>query len=89
MVKTCLHQGVLHDDTDISRLYGLRSNSFAMRLEDEVVTGEPPLEALQHFELLFRNGYDTILFAFALIDEDLLPLKTDVMPFEAAGLAHS
>lgn len=55
----------------------------------KVVTGKPLLEALQHFELLFRNGYDTILFAFALIDEDLLSLKTDVMPFEAASLAYS
>ena len=89
MVKTCLYQGILHDDTYISRLDGLRSNSPAMRLEDKVITGKPSLEALQHFELLFRNGYDTILFAFALIDEDLLPLKTDVMPFEAASLAYS
>ena len=88
-VEAGLHQRILQYDSDISGLYGLRSNSFAMRLEDEVVTGEPPLEALQHFELLFRNGYDTILFAFALIDEDLLPLKTDVMPFEAASLAYS
>lgn len=60
-----------------------------MRLEDKVITEEPSLEALQHSELLFRNGYDTILLAFSLIDEDLLAFKTDVMPFEAASLAHS
>ena len=89
MVKTCLCQGILHDDTDISRLDGLRSDSLAMRLEYEVVTGKPSLEALQHSKLLFRNGYDTILLAFSLIDEDLLAFKTDVMPFEAASLAYS
>jgi len=89
MVEAGLYQGVLHDDTDISRLDGLRRNSFAMRLENEVITGIPFLEALQHFELLLRNGYDTILLAFSLIDEDLLAFKTDVMPFEAASLAYS
>jgi hypothetical protein len=89
MVEAGFRQGILHDDTDISRLDGLGNHSLAMRLEYEVVTGKPSLEALQHFELLFRNGYDTILFAFALIDEDLLPLKTDIMPFEAASLAYS
>jgi len=89
MVKTCLHQGVLHDDTYISRLDGLRSNSSSMRLEYEVITRKPSLEALQHSELLFRNGHDTIFLSLALIDEDLLAFKTDVMPFEAASLAHS
>jgi hypothetical protein len=89
MIEAGLCQGVLHNGAYISRLDRLRSYSFAMRLENKVVTGIPLLEALQHFELLFRNGYDTILFAFALIDEDLLPLKTYVMPFEAADLANS
>jgi hypothetical protein len=89
MVKTCLHQGVLHDDTYISRLDGLRRNSFAMRLENEVITGIPFLKALQHFELLLRNGHNTILLAFTLIDEDLLAFKTDVNPFEAASLTYS
>ena len=89
MVKTCLCQGILHDDTDISRLDGLRRNSFAMRLENEVITGIPFLKALQHFELLLRNGHNTILLAFTLIDEDLLAFKTDVNPFEAASLAYS
>ena len=89
MVKTCLRQCILHDDTDISRFDRLRSHSFAMRFEDEIVTGVLPLEALQHSELLFRDGYNTILLALALIDEDLLAFKTDVMPFEAAGLAYS
>ena len=89
MVEAGLYQGILHDDTDISRLDGLRRNSFAMRLENEVITGIPFLEALQHFELLLRNGYDTILLAFTLIDEDLLAFKTDVNPFEAASLAYS
>ena len=82
-------QGILHNDADIPGLDGLRSYPFAMCLEDEVVTGIPFLEALQHFELLLRNGHNTILLAFTLIDEDLLPLKTDVMPFEAASLAYS
>jgi hypothetical protein len=89
MVEAGLYQGILHDDTDISRLDGLRRNSFAMRLENEVITGIPFLEALQHFELLLRNGHNTILLAFTLIDEDLLAFKTDVNPFEAASLAYS
>ena len=76
MVEAGLYQGILHDDTDISRLDGLRRNSFAMRLENEVITGIPFLEALQHFELLLRNGHNTILLAFTLIDEDLLAFKT-------------
>ena len=89
MVEAGFRQGILHDDTDISRLDGLRSNSSSMRLEYEVVTGVSSLEALQHFELLFRDGHDTILLALALIDENLLALKTDVNPFEAASLAYS
>ena len=73
---------------DARKINMLRREIF-MSKKYKVVTGKPLLEALQHFELLFRNGYDTILFAFALIDEDLLSLKTDVMPFEAASLAYS
>ena len=42
-----LHQCILHDDTHISRLDGLRSYPFAMCLEDEVVTGKPFLEDAQ------------------------------------------
>lgn len=89
MVEAGLYQGILHDDTDISRLDGLRRNSFAMRLENEVITGIPFLEALQHSDLLLRYGYYTVLLALTMIDEDLLTFKADVMPFEAAGLAHS
>ena len=89
MIEAGLCQGVLHNGAYISRLDRLRSYSFAMRLENEVITGIPFLEALQHFELLLRNGHNTILLAFTLIDEDLLAFKTDVNPFEAASLAYS
>lgn len=89
MVEAGFHQCILQYDSDISGLDGLRSDSSSMRLEYEVVTGVSPLEALQHFELLFRDGHDTILLALALIDENLLALKTDVNPFEAASLAYS
>ena len=84
-----LHQCILHDDTHISRLDGLRRHTSAMRLEDEVITGEPLLEALQHFDLLFRDGYAAVLLAFALIDKNLLTVKTYINPLEAACLAYS
>ena len=89
VVKAGLHKCILHDDTYISWLDGLRSNSLAMGLEDEVIAGIPSLEALQHFELLFGDGHDTVLLPLALIDEYLLSLKTDVNPFEAASLTYS
>jgi hypothetical protein len=42
-----LHQCILKDDTDISRLDRLWGNSFSMCLENEVVTGKPFLEDTQ------------------------------------------
>lgn len=71
------------------RLDGLRRNSLAMRLEDKVVTEIPSLEALQHFELLSRDGHDAVFLSLALIDEYLLALKADVMPLEATRLTYS
>ena len=53
MVERGLYQGILHNDTDISRLDGLRCHSFAMCFENEIVTGIPFLEAAEHGELLF------------------------------------
>ena len=53
MVERGLYQGILHNDTDISRLDGLRSHSFAMCFENEIVTGESLFEVTQHGELLF------------------------------------
>ena len=75
MVETGLCQCILKDDIDIAGLDGLRSNSPAMRLENEVITGIPSPETLQHFELLFRNGHDTVFLSFALIDKNLLTVK--------------
>jgi hypothetical protein len=89
MIEAGLCQGVLHNGAYISRLDRLRSYSFAMRLENKVVTGIPLLEALQHFDLLFRDGYAAVLLAFALIDKNLLTVKTYINPLEAACLAYS
>ena len=89
VVKACLRQRILQYDSDISWLDWLRSDSFTMRLENKVVTGIPLLETTEHGELLLRDGYTAVLFAFALIDENLLSFKTDVNPLEAACLAYS
>ncbi len=86
VVETGPYQGILHNDADIPGLDGLRSYPFAMCLEDEVITGEPLLEATEHGELLFGNRHTPVFLSLALIDEDLLPVKTDVNPFEAADL---
>ena len=88
-IEAGLCQGILHNGAYISRLDRLRGYSFAMRLENEVITGKPLLETLKHFELLFRDGYTTVLLAFALVDENLLTVKTDINPFEAASLTYS
>ena len=53
-------QGILHNDTDISGLDGLRSILCAMCLEDEVVTGIPFLEATEHGELLLGNRHTPV-----------------------------
>ena len=89
VVEGSPYQGILHNDSDISGLDGLGDNPSAMCLEDEVVTGISPLEATEHGELLLGNRHTPDFLSLALIDEDLLPLKTDVMPFEAASLAYS
>ena len=82
-------QGILHNDTDISGLDGLRSSLGAVCLEDEVVTWIPFLEATEHGDLLLGNRHTPVFLSLALIDEDLLTVKTDVNPFEAADLANS
>ena len=87
VVKTGLCQGILHNDTYIVRLDGLRSHPSAMCLENEVVAGISLLEATEHGELLFGNRHTPVFLSLALIDEDLLPVKTDVNPFEAADFA--
>ena len=89
MVETGLCQGILENGINIAGFDGLRRNSSTMRLENKVVTGKSSPETLQHFELLFRNGHDAIFLSFALIDKNLLTVKTDVNPFEAASLANS
>ncbi len=88
VVEAGPHQGILHNDADIPGLDGLRSNPFAMCLEDEVVTGIPLLEATEHGELLLGNRHTPVFLSLALIDEDLLTFKTDVNPFKATDLAH-
>lgn len=99
MVETCFCQGILHDDTDITRFDGLRSNTSAMRFKYKVITWEPLLEDAQQEKQLFRDGYDTVLLSLTLIDENLLAFKilglakrqsrADVNPLEAACLAYS
>ena len=89
VVETGSYQGILHNDSDIAGLDGLRSYSFTMCLENEVVTGKPLLEAAEHGELLLGDRHTPVFLSLALIDEDLLPVKTDVNPFEAADLANS
>ena len=89
MVDTCFCQGILHDDADITRFDGLRSNTSAMRFKYKVITWEPLLEDAQQEKQLFRDGYDTVLLSLTLIDENLLAFKTDVNPLEAACLAYS
>ena len=88
VVEAGPYQGILHNDSDISGLDGLGSNPSAMCLEDEVVTGEPPFEATEHGELLLGNRHTPVFLSLALIYEDLLTVKTDVNPFEAADLAN-
>ena len=88
-VKAGLHQRILQNDGDISWLDGLRNNSLAMSLENEVITGEPLLEDTQQEQQLCGDGNASVFLAFALVDEDLLAFKTDVNPFEAASLAYS
>ncbi len=88
VVEAGSYQGILHNDADIPGLDGLRSYSFAMCLENEVVTGISPLEATEHGELLLGNRHTPVFLSLSLVDEDLLPVKTDVNPFEAADLAH-
>ena len=87
-VKAGLHQRILQNDGDISWLDGLRSNSLAMSLENEVITGEPLLENAQQEQQLCGDGYAAVLLAFALVYEYLLAVKTDVIPLEAASLAN-
>ena len=81
-------QGILHNDSDISGFDGLRSILCAVCFEDEIVTGIPLLEATEHGELLLGNRHTSVFLSLALIDEDLLTVKTDVNPFEAADLAN-
>lgn len=87
VVEAGPYQGILHNDADIPGLDGLRNHSSAMCLEDEVVTGIPLLEATEHGELLLGNRHTPVFLSLALIDEDLLTVKTDVNPFEAADFA--
>ena len=88
-VEAGLHQRILQYDSDISGLYGLRSDSSSMRLEYKVVTGKPLLEDAQQEQQLCRDSHTAVLLALALIDEYLLAVKTDVIPLEATCLAHS
>ena len=46
-IEAGLCQGILHNGAYISRLDRLRGYSFAMRLENEVITWEPLLEDAQ------------------------------------------
>jgi len=88
-VKTSFHQGILKDSTDIARPDRLRGNTPAMSLEDKIVIGKPfPVDAKQDKKLL-RDSHATVFSPFALIDEQLLAVKVDVIPPEAAGLAYS
>ena len=87
-VKAGLHQRILQYDSDISGLDGLRCDSFAMSLEDEVIAGEPLLEDTQQEQQLCGDCYTSVFFAFALIYEYLLAVKTDVVPLEAASFAN-
>ena len=88
-VKAGLRQRILQYDSDISGLDGLRSDSSAMSLENEVITGKPLLEDAQQEQQLCRDSHTAVLLALALIDEYLLAVKTDVIPLEATCLAHS
>ena len=88
MVKTGLHQGILQYDSDISGFDGLWCNVSAMSLEYEVFTRIVPFVDAKQEQLLFRNGDTAVFLALALINEYLLTIKADVIPFEAANLAN-
>ena len=88
MVKTSLYKCILKDRADITGSDRLRSDSSAMALEHEVVTGEMLSVDTQQDKQLGRNGHTSVFLAFPLIDEKLLSVKTDVDPFEAAGLTN-
>ena len=88
MVKTSLYKCILKDRADIAGSDRLRSYSPAMALEHEVITGEMLSVDTQQGKQLGRNGHTAVFLAFPLIDEKLLTVKTDVDPFEAAGLAN-
>ena len=87
-VKAGLRQRILQYDSDISGFDGLGRDSSAMSLENEVITGEPLLENAQQEQQLCGDSYAAVLFAFSLIYEYLLAVKTDVIPLEAASLAN-
>jgi len=87
-VEAGFHQRILQYDSDISRLDGLGRDSSSMRLEYKVITGKPLLEDTQQEQQLCRDRHTAVLLALALIDEYLLAVKTDVIPLEAASLAH-
>ena len=88
MVKTSLYKCILEDRADIAGSDRQRSYTPAMALEHEVVTGEMLSVDTQQDKQLGRNGHTAVFLAFPLIDEKLLSVKTDVDPFEAAGLTN-
>ena len=88
MVKTSLYKCILKDRADISGSDRLRSDSSAMALKHEVITGKTLSVDTQQNKQLGRNGHTSVFLAFPLIDEKLLAVKADVDPFEAAGLAN-
>lgn len=69
MVETGFHQCILKNCQDIVRFYGLRNNSSAMCLENEVVTWEMSFVNTQQDEKLTGNGNASVFSSFALIDE--------------------
>ena len=88
VVKTSLYKCILEDRADIAGSDRLRSYTPAMALEHEVITGKMLSVDTQQDKQLGRNGHTAVFLAFALIDEKLLAVKTDVDPFEAAGLTN-
>ena len=88
MVKTSLYKCIFKDRADIAGSDRLRSDSSAMALEHEVITGKMLSVDTQQDKQLGRNGHTAVFLAFPLIDEKLLAVKADVNPFKAAGLTN-
>ena len=87
MVECDPGKGVLENDTHIAWSDALWLFVVAMTLEDIVVARILLAICFEHDEHLVGNGHVAVFSPLALEDEQLLAVKTDVVPSETARLA--